>query len=105
MFLMEKYARVFEGTKRSKSILLTEKPVESREVAKGATILDDMDGPSKGDSKSTKLLDRILNLSNILQNLHLDMEGQLPESFFAMPSRNSNVLEAQRKLNYAILKN
>ncbi len=46
---------VLEGTEHFESILLTENSVESRGVAEGSTILADMNVPSKGDSKRTKL--------------------------------------------------
>ena len=85
--IMEKDAMVLEGTEHFESILLTENPVESREVAEGSPILAYMNVPSKGDSKSTKLVDRILTLSNRLQTFQMDLQRQLPESFYATPSR------------------
>ena len=52
---MEKDVMVLEGTEHFESNLLSENPVESGEVAEGSTILADMNVPSKGDSKRTKL--------------------------------------------------
>lgn len=52
---MEMDAMVLEGIEHFESILLKENPVEFGEVAEGSTILADMNVPSKGDSKRTKL--------------------------------------------------
>lgn len=53
--VMEKDAMVLEGTEHFESILLAKNALESGEVAEGSTILVDMDVPSKGDKKRTKL--------------------------------------------------
>jgi len=53
--IMEKDAMVLEGTEHFESNLHTKNHVEFGEVAEGSTILADMNVPSKGDTKRTKL--------------------------------------------------